>query len=1061
MSEYTEASLEDTIVDAIAGLGYTHLRGDDLNREYEDVLLEPDLRQYLSTAYAGSRITETEIDHIIHQLKSASVQPMYEANRDMFRLIVEGEDYKRIQAGEKDFHLQFIDFEHPENNIFKVCNQVIIKGPQQKRIPDTIIYINGLPMVIWEYKSATRKDATIHDAFVQLTVRYTRDIPDIFKYNAFVVISDGVNSRMGSIFTDYDHFYAWRKVDDNDKDKSGIESLFTMINGMFPHERLLSYIRNFIFFPDSHSKGKLKVCASYAQYFAVTKLHENILRHKRPEGDGKGGTYFGTTGCGKSYAMLFLARILMRDPALSSPTIILITDRTDLDEQLSRDYFSDAKEFIGDNEIVSVASRDDLKSKLEGKASGGVYLTTIQKFTDALSLLTNRSNVICISDEAHRSQLNLDEKLVIKGDEVKSTYGYAKYLHDSLPNATYVGFTGTPIDETLNVFGGIVESYTMRDSIRDGVTVRLVYDGRFAKAVLDTQKMKKIEAYYKKCLESGANEYQVEESQKETVNMRAIIGDKDVLTKVAKNFIDHYESRVKEGSTVAGKAMFVCADRFIAWDFYKIVKEMRPEWVEPKKHPDSVSVSKEEEDELKPMPMIKMVMTRGKDDPKELYDMLGTDKDRESDAEQFKNVKSNFKIAIVVDMWLTGFDVPELDTMYIDKLLVQKHNIIQTISRVNRSYPGKDYGLIVDFIGIKMGIDAALKLYSQYDNEDIDGVEKAIGIVKDQMEVLDGIMTGFDDSMYFKGNGRQRLQTLNSAAEFVQTTKDTEQRYMKNVARMTKAFRLCNASKDFTDAELEKIHYYMAVRSIIHKLTKGDAPDAAQMNAVVSKMIEEAVSANDVEELFTAEKDFDKNQVDLLSEENIKRIDAIDLPNTKIKVLQQLLSHAISDFSRVNKIKALTFSEKLQAVVDRYNMRSLTDEEINDVLNEVASDLVNLMGELRKEKKSFESMGIDYEEKAFYDVLKSTEEKYKFSYPDDKNILLAKKIHEMVTDKTKYADWANRTDIKAELQADIIVMLAEHGFPAIPKGSMPPEDYQKVYDDVIDQTENFKKYYNV
>ena len=1059
MNGFTEATLEDIIVDAIADKGFTHVHGDLLNREYEDVLIEPDLRAFLASRYSANGITAREIDQIISSLRTVSNSPLYDSNRTVFRKIVEGENYIRLDRSKKDFYLQLIDFANPSNNIFKVCNQVIVKGPQQKRIPDTIIYINGIPMVVWEFKSTVKPDTTIYDAFEQITIRYTRDIPELFKYNAFVVISDGVNSKMGSVFSDYEHFYAWRKVNAEDNEVDGIDSLFTMIDGLFTPERLISYIHDFIYFPDSTAKGELKVCASYPQYFAAIRLHENILAHRKPGGDGKGGTYFGTTGCGKSYAMLFLARLLMRDPSMSSPTIVLITDRTDLDDQLSN-CFIDSKGFIGDNDVASVLTRDDLKVKLDGKASGGVYLTTIQKFTEALSLLTNRNNVVCISDEAHRSQLNLDQTLVIKDGEVYTTYGYAKYLHDSLPNATYVGFTGTPIQETIDVFGPIVQAYTMRDSIRDGITVRLVYDGRFAKAVLDSAKMQEIENYYKKCLEDGANEYQVEQSKKETVNMKAIIGDKDILTKVAENFIAHYEGRVNEGSTVAGKAMFVCADRFIAWDFYKIVKEMRPEWVELKKHPDNITVSEDEEKKLRPMPMIKMVMTRGKNDPKELYDMLGTDADRAADAVQFKDINSNFKIAIVVDMWLTGFDVPFLDTMYIDKLLVQQHSIIQTISRVNRSFPGKDYGLIVDFIGIKYGMDLALKKYAKYDEGDIEGIEKAIDIVRDQLEVLGAMLHKFDSSKYFAGTGSEKLKTLNAAAEFVQQTKEFEQRYMQNVARMSKAFKLCNASKDFTDEELDHIHYYMAIRAIIHKLVKGDAPDTKSMNKVVSKMIQDAVSANDVEVLFSTERDFDSTAVDMFSEDYMRRIDAIELPNTKIKILQQLLNQAIENFGKVNKIKAKTFSEKLQAVVDKYNTRALTQEEIDEILNAVANDLINLMTELRTEQQSFEEMGINYEEKAFYDILVAVEEKYEFSYPDDQNIVLAKEIHKMVTDKTKYADWVNRQDIRAELQADIIVMLAEHGFPAIPKGTMPPEDYQKVYDDVLDQTENFKKYYN-
>lgn len=1068
--QFKENDLENLIVELIEQMGYEHITGDCLPREYEDVLLEGDLKQYLQRKYSSEYITSNEIDRIILSLKSVSSSPVYEANKTIFRRIVEGETFIRDDKTKKDFWLQLIDFNDIDKirngkdvseltNLYKVCNQVVIKGPQEKRIPDTIIYVNGLPMIVWEYKSTIREEATIHDAYTQLTTRYTRDIPELFKYNAFVVISDGVNSKMGSLFADYEFFYAWRKVDDNDKEVDGIKSLNTMINGLFRIDRMLDVIQNFIYFPDSSVKSELKVVCNYPQYFAATKLYENTLKHKKPNGDGKGGTYFGTTGCGKSYGMLFLTRILMRSQELLSPTIVLITDRTDLDDQLSTNFVA-SKDFIGDKDILSINSRDDLKAKLENKASGGVYLTTIQKFTEATSLLSERDNIICISDEAHRSQLNLDQSLKITNDEVVTSYGYAKYLHDSLPNATYIGFSGTPIKETIDVFGEIVEEYNMRDSIRDGITVRLVYDGRFVKAVLDSEKLKKIEEYYQNCLDQGSNEYQVEKSKSESIKIRAIIGDKDILRKVAENFVEHYENRVNEGLTVAGKCMFVCADRFIAYDFYKIVQEMRPHWTIEKKHQENVVISEEDRKKLKPMPMMKMVMTRDKDDTKELYDLIGTEEDRKEAANQFKDINSNFKIAIVVDMWLTGFDVPFLDTIYIDKLLRQEHSIIQTISRVNRAYPGKNAGLIVDFVGIKYGMDLALKKYAKYEKDDLEGIEKVIVIVKDQIEVLNAMMVKFDNRLFFNGTNAEKLDCLNDACEFVQKTKELEKRFMSAVRRMAKAFGLCNSSKDFSDKELDTIHYYLAIRSIFLKLTKGIAPDTGQMSKAVSQMLQEAIKSNGVEELFSETKDLNVTAVDLFDKKYIDKINKIELPNTKIKILQQLLNQAIEDFKHVNKIKAISFSERLSGIVEQYNLRALDSLEIKNILNDVSAQLIDLLDELHEEKTSFEKLGINYEEKSFYDILVAVEEKFNFTYPDEKNIELSKEIYKMITDKTRYSDWANRNDIRAELQSDIIILLYNFGFPAIPKNTIPPEDYQNVYNDVIEQTENFKNYYN-
>src|SRR5690606_23822631 len=481
--------------------------------------------------------------------------------------------------------------------------------------------------------------------------------------------------------------YAWRKIEGLKKEVDGIDSMYTLVQGMFNHNRFRDVIRNFIYVPDSSKKNDKIVCR-YPQYYAANKLLKNIKKHQKPEGDGKGGTYFGATGCGKSFTMLFLTRLLMKSVDFSSPTIVLITDRTDLDDQLSR-QFTNAKGYIGDNKVLSVESRAELRELLQGRESGGVFLTTIHKFTEDTELLTNRTNVICISDEAHRSQINLEQTIKVTEEGVKKTYGFAKYLHDSLPNATYVGFTGTPIDATLDVFGKVVDAYTMTESVIDEITVRIVYEGRAAKVILKNQELEKIESYYDQVAEEGANEYQIEKSKKQSASMYAILGDPDRLHAVAEDFVKHYENRINEGATVKGKALFVCSSREIAYDLYKNIIELRPEWAEVMIAEEGVILSDKEKEEIKPMERIKMIMTRDKDDPKELYNLLGTKDYRKELDRQFKSEKSNFKIAIVVDMWLTGFDVPFLDSIYIDKPL-QQHNLIQTISRVNRTFKGKN-----------------------------------------------------------------------------------------------------------------------------------------------------------------------------------------------------------------------------------------------------------------------------------------------------------------------------------------------------------------------------------
>lgn len=1045
MISFNEHSLEMSIIKLLEDKGYIHISGNNIVREKSEVLLVDDLKEYLCTKYADDGLKENEIDSIILSLRAVS-GTLYEDNKSILSMIMNGFVFNREDRTKKDLFIELIDYDSPENNIFKIVNQMEIEGYNyQIRIPDGIIYINGLPLVVLEFKSAIQENTTIMDAYTQLTVRYQRDIPEIFKYNAFVVICDGANCKYGSLFMPYNFFYSWRKVNDNDVEMDGISSLFTMIDGLLSKERLLSVIKNFIYFPDTSDKNTKIICR-YPQYFAANNLYENIRRHLKPHGDGKGGTYFGTTGCGKSYTMLFLTRMLMKSTYFKSPTILLITDRTDLDDQLSKQFVS-SKEFIGDDMVISIESHKKLGEELQDKPSGGVYLTTVQKFSEDTQLLTERTNVICISDEAHRSQINLDMKVKVTDDGVSKTYGFAKYLHDSLPNATYVGFTGTPIDATIEVFGDVVgQPYTMTEAVKDEITVNLVYDGRAAKVTLQEDKLKEIEEYYDKCATLGSTEEQIEESQKAVAHLDAIIGDSNRLEAVAKDFVAHYETRVAEGATVAGKAIFVCANRTIAYAFYKNLIELRPEWKEKRKATEGVELTETEEQELKPVSKVCLVMTRNKDDEKDLYELLGTKEDRKELDRQFKNEKSNFKIAIVVDMWLTGFDVPCLDTIYIDKP-IQQHTLIQTISRVNRVYEGKDRGLIVDYIGIKKNMNLALRKYTNFEKEELDNIDQAVNIVKDQIEVLDQMFHNFNIRDYFEGSPVEQLNCLKRAVEYVQLTQELELRFMTTVRRMKKAFNLCSSSEQFADSDIEKVHFYQAVRSILFKMTKGEAPDTTQMNMKVRRLLEDALQSDGIEELFETGKHID---IDIFSDEYMARIERISMPNTKIKALQRLLSYAIEEFRKVNKIKSIEFSERMRSVVDAYNNRRRDEAFANEVLNDVANQLADLLHELKAEKNSFKDMGIDYEEKAFYDILLAVSKKYEFKYPDDKMIELSKEIKTVVDDKAKYTDWATREDIRAELQVDLIVLLDKYGYP--------PVTIDDVYKEVLEQAENFKRY---
>lgn len=680
--KFTEEQFENAVIELFEQQGYTPVFGEDIHRAFHEVLLYDDLRAYLSSAYPD--LTADEIEKIIARLDIIPETPLYAGNRDVFWLISEGFDFARDDTSLLSKHIDFINFDEPGKNIFKVVNQFTVEDVHTRR-PDMLLFINGIPVCIFEFKSAIKEDTTIHDAWEQIAIRYTRDIPSLLKYCCLSVICDGANTRLGTIFSKYEYYYAWNKATEEDTVANGISSLFTMVEGAFAPKRILQIIRDFIFYPDDSKKEEAIVCR-YPQFFAANKMLDNIRNHKKPEGDGKGGIYFGATGCGKTYTMLFLSRLLMLRDAdtFHNPTIVLVTDREDLDSQAA-ELFVTATKFLHDSHVRSIESRDDLAKTLGNKESGGVYVTTIQKFCEEIDKLSDRENIICISDEAHRTQTGVGAKLKKTDKGVFTTYGFAEYLRRSFPNATYCGFTGTPIDESIAVFGDIVDSYTMRESSDDGITVRIAYEPRLVRVLLSDGDAKEIQKYYNECAEKGASSEQIEESQKAMSRMSAILGHPDRLKKLAKDIVSHYESLCGEKPEVVQKAMIVCADRTIAFKVYQEIIALRPDWAEAKKSEDESLLTKEELDELSPVPKINLVATRGENDEKDLYDLCGTKEHRKKLDEQFKNNRSNFKIAIVVDMWITGFDVPSLAVMYIDKPL-QKHTLIQTISRVTQKH---------------------------------------------------------------------------------------------------------------------------------------------------------------------------------------------------------------------------------------------------------------------------------------------------------------------------------------------------------------------------------------
>ena len=882
--QFTEAELESAIITLFEEQGYTYTHGDMLHRRYDDVLLEDDLCSFLINQYKD--LTAAETEKIISRLRNIPATPLYQGNREAFWLINEGFDLQRDEPDKLDLHIDYIDFETPENNTYKIINQYSVQGANLRR-PDLLLFINGIPVTIFEFKSAINEGATIADAHKQITERYNRDIPKLMKTCFLSVISDGANTRLGSIFTPYEYYYAWNKASDDEKVSNGISALLAMVKGAFAKDRVIAILRDFVYYPDENQK-ELAVVTRYPQFFAANKMLANIKAHIKPHGDGKGGTYFGATGCGKTYTMLFLARLLAlreRD-TFNNPTVIIITDREDLDTQ-SSELFVVSKKYLHDSNVMSIEKREGspqgLKEMLGGIQSGGVFITTIQKFCENTGFLSDRSNIICISDEAHRTQTSTGAKLKKTDSGIFTTYGFAKYLRDSFPNATYCGFTGTPIDETIAVFGSVVDSYTMKESSDDGITVRIAYEPRLARVMLSDEQAREIQRYYDQCTEEGSNPEQVEESRRAMSKMRSVLGHPERLKKLAADIVTHYDALIGEKPEIVQKAMIVCADRTLAFLLLKEIVTLRPDWGIARKAENESVLNEEQLGKLIPLPKINLVATQGADDEQELYQLCGTKEYRQKLDKQFKNNDSNFKIAVVVDMWITGFDVPSLAVMYIDKPL-QKHTLIQTISRVNRVFDGKDCGLVVDYIGIKHDMLEAIKKYGSEQENPIDELIISLAILRNHLALIGELLNNFNADKFHSGVPLERLMCLNAAAEYIQISKEMELRFMGLSRKLKAAYGICFPSGELTDIETSKAQFYLAIRSIIYKQTKGDAPDAEIMNRVVEKMVQEAITCTGIENIVNADK-----PEDIFGDKISAELNTINLPISKFNALLKLL----------------------------------------------------------------------------------------------------------------------------------------------------------------------------
>lgn len=1044
--KYYESDFELASLDLFTNNDWEYECGYDIHRINEEIVLKEDFKRYIQKRYG--LLSDAELNQLISYITSYSNQSLYRSMKETHKRLINGKNIKMDDGTDK--FIEFLDFT-TENNIFKVVNQFEFSEYKNRR-PDIVLFINGIPISIFELKNPSDESVNIKDAYDQTHIRYAQDIPSLMKFDFINVISDSANTKYGSLFANYEFYFKWNSNDgDNYFNADGIDAIKILIEGLFNQKTILNILKNYIYIPDNSDNDTI-IIPKYYQYYGTEKMYDNII-NEYEAGSGKGGTFWGSTGCGKSFIMLFLSKRLTTSQILNKPTIIMLTDRNDLDDQLSKD-FENAKEYLVDENSLSIKDRKMLKEKLENIESGGIYLITIQKFSEGVTLLSSRNNIICISDEAHRTQTNTEAKYNTTSTETRKTYGFAKYLRDSFPNATYVGFTGTPVDATLRVFGNIVSEYTMGQSIVDGSTVKISRLPGPREVRIDEKMAEACDRYYKLQSEAGANEYQIEQSKKEMTRLKIILGNHDRLDIVVKHFIWHYEKRCEENSTINQKAMFVCYDREIAHEVYKRIKKERPEWFVKRKCSPEYSNQEIDRDSLE-IEKVKLVCTGGPNDTKELADLIGNSSDRKKYAKSFKNDKSNFKIAILVDMWITGFDVPSLDTMYLDKPL-ETHNLIQTISRVNRVFKGKEEGLIVDYIGLESAILTAMKLYNG-SIKPVNGIDVSLTVFKDFMSKINNLMNDYDYSLFFeeKISPLERLNIIKGGVEFVLTLKNREKDFMGFTLRAKKAFNICVGHDQINQREVENLHYYLCVRAIIFKMTEGDTPDATLMNQKISDLVNKAISSTYDGKEFNFENDSNNDIQNIFSDEFLEKLKNIKFPNTKYQALIKLLKKAIKEFGKTNILKATEFSKRLKSVIDRYNTRneiSEVEEIIDDLVNGLSEEIEVIYKDLKQEKQSFEDLDITYDEKAFYDILINIAKKYNFynKLTEEKYIYLAKEIKRQVSNKSKYTDWTIRQDIKDELYFNIAVLLRKNGYP--------PQSSDDAYEDIMKQVENFKKY---
>lgn len=1016
MSTFNEATYENSIIELMENLGYTYIYGPEFERDIHEPLIIEQLTNSLETI--NPTLPSAAINEAIHKIKNYEAVSLVSRNEIFMDYLQNGVQVAYSERGEEKGALVYlVDYNNPANNNFVVANQWTYEEYEKKRA-DIVVFLNGIPVVVMELKSPKADSVTIEDAYKQLQ-NYKKSIESLFVYNAFCIISDQSNTKAGTITSDIDRFMDWKMVD-GDYEETKYADFTTLIKGMFSKKHFLDILQNFICFSHEASSN-VKILAAYHQYFAVNKAILSTQKASADNGDGRGGVFWHTQGSGKSLSMVFYAKKLQA--ALNSPTIVVITDRNDLDDQLFT-QFSKCKDFLRqipiqaekrrltEDEIKAGSKTIGLMNWLDNRQQNGIIFTTMQKFEESEEPLSSRHNIIVMADEAHRSQYGFEDK--VNPNTGKVSIGNARRVRQALPNATYIGFTGTPIEledrNTKEVFGDYIDIYDMSQAVSDGATRPIYYESRVIKLKLDTEVLKKIDDTYTK-LSEYANEADIEKSKRELSHMDSVLGTPEVLDSLCTDIIDHYENYRQNEQT--GKAMIVAYSRPIAIKIRETILKMRPDWDNK----------------------VKIVMTGSNQDPVEWKELTGNKAYREGLAREFKDNNSEFKIAIVIDMWLTGFDVPSMSTMYVFKPM-KGHNLMQAIARVNRVYKDKEGGLVVDYIGIASALKAAMSQYTKNDQErfgNMNVADTAYVKFKEKLEVCRSLLYGFDYKEFITTTSDlKRANLITGGVNFLSSPdmEETKTEFLTEAYLLKQAYSLSKSLA--TPEEHREEAYFETVRSVINKILLPGKVSFKEINQQVSELLTQSVQSNGVINLFT---DIDK-EFNLFDAAFIDEVAKMPEKNLAVELLKKLIAEQVRIYKRTNVVKSEQFSELLDRVVRQYLNGMLTNKEVIDELLKMAKDI-------SEAHKLGNEMGLNSEELAFYDALTKPEAVKDF-YTNDELIQITKELTDALR-KSRTVDWDKKESARAGMRRMIRRLLKTHRYP--------PEGMDDAIKTVINQCE--------